>query len=127
MKAAAESPRSNAYKDLLAALERGETPTKKMLDDAFKVVNGKFLESYRAAGNEAVAVHHWNYSRNDFPNQVFDPRNLVPVPNKATHEAIHRATTSNPAKIWEAPTDPQHVIPIPRIETPLAPPPPKVP
>ncbi len=68
LKAAAESTRDNAYKRLLQALDRGETPTKKMLDDAFKVVNGKFLESYRAAGNEAVAVHHWNFNRNDFPN-----------------------------------------------------------
>jgi hypothetical protein len=78
MRSAANSSRPNGYTRYLHALERGDTITKSMMDEAFQAVNSRFLESYRAAGNQAYAVHHWNFDRNTFPNQVLDPRNLVP-------------------------------------------------
>jgi hypothetical protein len=121
MRSAFNSPRPNAYKTYLEALHNGQTPTKKMLDDAWKVVNGNFMESYRTAGNQVHSVHHWNFNRNDFPTQVFDSRNLVPTPTKQVHDAIHAATTSNPTRMFNGPIAPQHQITIPDYSTPLAP------
>jgi hypothetical protein len=120
MRSAANASRPNGYTRYLQAVDRGDPISKQMLDEAFQAVNSRFLESYRGAGNQAYAVHHWNFNRNVFPDQVLDPRNLVPVPNRAVHEAIHRATSST-MDIWGGPISPLHQIPIPDVSIPLAP------
>jgi filamentous hemagglutinin len=112
VKSAASSRRENAYMRYLQALERGETPTQAMLEDAFDAVNKRFLKAARGAGYDIAEVHHWNFSKSDFPRQIVDPRILVPVPTRALHEQIHRAT-SGTVDIWAGPINPQHQIPLP--------------
>jgi hypothetical protein len=33
-----------------------------------------------------TAVHHWNFGKTLFPEQIVDPRNLVPAPSRKDHE-----------------------------------------
>jgi hypothetical protein len=121
LRSAASSTRANGYTRYLQALEKGETVTPKMLEDAFNAVNSRFLETARAAGHDIAQVHHWNFNKANFAEQIVDPRHLVPTPSRAVHEQIHRATTSDPTNIWRGPIAPEHVIPVPGGTTPLPP------
>lgn len=120
MRSAANSRRENGYMRYLDALAKGETPDQKMLEQAFGAVNSRFMKAARAEGMEVAEVHHWNYGKIDYPTQVVDPRNLVPVPTRAAHEALHRATSLT-TDIWAGRINPQHVIDIDGWYTPLAP------
>ena len=83
-----------------------------MLDEAFRAVNQRFLQAYRAAGNSVAETHHWNYPRSNFPEQVLAPRNLVPVPDRLTHDLIHIATSIDPVNASDGPISRIHELPI---------------
>jgi hypothetical protein len=34
-------------------------------------------------------IHHWNFSKIAFSEQVFDPRNLFPTVHKIQHDSMH--------------------------------------
>ena len=118
----ATSSRSNAYKRYLDAIERGDVPTQDMAEAAYSTVRSEFGKLADAAGRPLgeAQVHHWNYPKGNYPFQVTDPRNLVIAPDRAAHEAIHRAT-SGTSDIWGGPIDPRHVLSIDESAFPLAP------
>ena len=120
LKSAANSSRENGYMRYLNILERGETPTQKVLEDAFSAVNKRFTASAREAGIEVAEVHHWNYGKTDFPTQIVDPRNLVIAPTRDIHQSFHNATSLT-TDIWGGPINPVHQIHIENWYTPLAP------
>ena len=73
------------------------------------------LEPVRAA-NSVEDVHHWNYNRSDFGQQIVDPRNLVVIPGSTPagpyvplHRLIHELTQSAPNQSIQ----PQHVLNVP--------------
>jgi hypothetical protein len=126
MRSAASSRIENGYQRYLQALSRGETPSQRMLEDAFGSVNSRFVTSARGAGYNIAEVHHWNYGKTDNPTLIVDPRNLVPVPSRAMHIDIHRQTSSG-TNFFVDPIAPQHRLDIQGWYTPLAPRPPVAP
>jgi RHS repeat-associated protein len=109
-----EEGKDNAYTRLQEMIANGEEPTNADLAAAFGAVNKKFLELARAADPDCdiAQVHHWNYPKSDYPDQVFDPNNLFPVDSRALHEQIHQDTTSNPSKPWAGPISPDSELPL---------------
>ncbi|MFO1165825.1 MAG: RHS repeat-associated core domain-containing protein [Paracoccus sp. (in: a-proteobacteria)] len=122
LRKATSTGRENAYTRVLDIYESGGQPTYKQLERAFSYVNSKyFLPDARDAGYTIKEVHHWNFSKGDYPAQVFDPRNLVPTETRQQHTDIHRATTGNPSNIWAGPIAEEHRLNIPDIATPIPP------
>jgi hypothetical protein len=126
MSGAMRSPRDNAVKQYMAAVGSGQTPSRKLMKNAFDLVNNNFGESAEAAGYKIAEVHHWNYNRGNFPEQLLDPRNLVPIPEwslrgpgTALHKLIHRLTRSGAS--YRSPIAPAHVLPVDTSVMPLAP------
>jgi len=129
LKERAAEPGDNAYKDYLATREAGRTPTQKQCEDAWKSVRSKYktLAEKEGVNMDGVEIHHWNFNKGDYPNQVFDSRNLFHTPDRNTswnsHTVIHRSTTSDPNTaigIWKGPIGDIHVLPL---DAPPAPPP----
>lgn len=108
MRAAAKG--DNGYSRYLTALDNGSQVTKAELNDAFKAVNARFLESARASGYDIAQVHHWNFPKEQFAQQIVDARHLVPVDSRAVHEALHQVTTGGSK--WAGPINPINEIPI---------------
>ena len=119
LKSAHSAKRENGYTRYLEALGRGEKPNNAMLERAFQTVNDRFVASARAAGHDIAEVHHWNFGKLDYPEQIVDPRHLVPVPTRAAHFELHKAT-SGTTNYWVGPIAAQHRIEIPNWFTPLA-------
>lgn len=114
--------RANPYTRVLDIYSNGGQPSYKQLERAFSYVNSThFLPAVRKAGYPIAELHHWNYSKHDFPTQVFDPRNLVPTESRQQHTEIHQATTSDPSKPWKGPIADRHRINIPDHSTPITP------
>ena len=114
--------KTNAYTKILDIYQSGGQPTYKQLERAFSYVNSKyFLPAARDAGYTIKEVHHWNFSKGDYPTQVFDPRNLVPTETRKQHTDIHRATTGDPSNIWAGPIADEHRLNIPDFATPIPP------
>ena len=120
MRSAASAKSANGYTRYLDALASGQNPSQKILEEAFKAVNSRFVKSSRAAGEAVAEVHHWNFGKTDFPTQIVDPRHLVPVPSREVHQLIHQQTSAT-SKPWVGPISPLHRIDIPEWSTPLAP------
>jgi RHS repeat-associated protein len=118
----------NAYQRYLTAIERGEPLSQPMLEDAFGAVNKTFLPRARAAGYDIATVHHWNWPKAQYPGQVVDPRNLIPIPEQSllsggyhpTHYGIHQLTSSG-TNVYVDPTGAIHVIPIEKWMSPWIP------
>ncbi len=125
-KEASSSPRSNAYQRYLRAIGAGETPTYEQANDAWSVIQQEYFKLARNAGMnmDDVQVHHWNFSKGDFPLEVTDPRNLVHTPDRQTswnsHQAVHEATSST-TDIWSGPVEDIHQLPIDNAVFPLVP------
>ena len=81
---AANSPRMNAYRRWQAAVQDGSVSnwTSPQLDEAFAVVRGHYMKMANARGLDVATIHHWNWNKNLYPEQIVDPRNLVPVYGK---------------------------------------------
>gem|GEM_PF-5570850 len=69
---AAASTRGNGYTRYLADIAAGRPITPKRLREAFDAVNGYFLKTDRAEGYEIGFVHHWNFPKTDFPEQIVE-------------------------------------------------------
>jgi filamentous hemagglutinin len=116
----AASARGNAYTRYLARLENGAPSSGEELSAAFGSANKSFLSVAREAGYDIAEVHHWNYSKADYPDQVFDPRNLFPVDSRGLHTIIHQDTTSDPGDPWGGPVSPNSELPMDSSYYPLA-------
>ena len=117
----ATSPRTNDYQRYLEIIRRGETPTQAQAEKAWGSVQQEYFAVSRDAGTnmDDVEIHHWNYSKGEYPLQVTDPQNLVQTPDRQTswnsHQAIHEATSSDPNTAigkWKGPIDAIHELPI---------------
>ncbi|HVF51414.1 MAG TPA: Ig-like domain-containing protein [Pyrinomonadaceae bacterium] len=120
LKAVSQPGFNNAYTRYLQKLEAGEALTQLELVNAFNYVRSKFLDQAKAAGHQIAALHHWNFGKTRFPNQLVDPRNLVPVPEGAIHRLIHRLTSSG-TNYTKDPIAPIHQMLIDTSVYPLAP------
>lgn len=83
--------RQNAYQKYLQIVDQGGTPTGKELSNAFSTVQGYFRRGADRAGVDIPAgdIHHWNFNKSTFSDQVFDPRNLFPTNSKIQHNSMH--------------------------------------
>jgi hypothetical protein len=107
----------NAY---TALLESPSVATADELSKAFQAVSKNFRQLAREAGYEMGGpIHHWNFSKAAYPNQVFDPRNLFPTRSFEQHKAIHQLMSSSD-DIWYGPIVPDEAIEIEYVGHPLA-------
>ncbi|MEJ3750095.1 DUF4157 domain-containing protein [Actinomycetes bacterium KLBMP 9797] len=115
---------NNAYTRYLAAIQDGTVTTwsSRDLGEAFGVVNQRFLAAARGAGHDIATVHHWNYPKDMYWQQIVDPRQLVPVPGQAAlrggyhplHQGgLHPLTTGVPGNPTGGPVAPVHELPLP--------------
>ncbi|WP_290518799.1 DUF637 domain-containing protein [Alcanivorax sp.] len=83
--------RRNAYQKYLQIVEQGGTPNGKELSNAFKTVRDYYSRGAGRVGIEIPAgdIHHWNFNKTTFSDQVFDPRNLFPTNSKIQHDSMH--------------------------------------
>lgn len=121
MRKAAASRFGNAYTKYLNKLESGEPLTGDELSAAFGTVNKLFLANARKDGYNMDEVHHWNYSKSDYPDQVFDPNNLFPLTSRDLHTQIHQQTTSDTSRPWRGPIGQDSTIPMDSSSYTLAP------
>ncbi|MET4083681.1 hypothetical protein ABIB40_003653 [Pedobacter sp. UYP30] len=107
------SSRTNVFKAYLKNIENGVPMTNLELQRTFKYVRETFKKNAESAGHVIDGeVHHWNYSKSTYPEQITNPKNLTEPIDRATHTNVHQQTTSNPSKPWEGPINPEHEIPI---------------
>ncbi|MBU2706332.1 hypothetical protein KCM76_10060, partial [Zooshikella marina] len=116
-KAFSSHPKGNAYQDFLRQLESGVeiyNIDKGLLEDAFGAVSAKYTSLLRAKHRQGLMldvgdgpVHHWNYNKILYPQDLVDPRNLIMTRNRSHHMEIHRATTSG--HITKSPASPEHI------------------
>ena len=113
-----------AYARYLNHLESGLTPEqvykmdKPLVTSAFGQVSAKYtsmLREQHALGNLLEIpdgpLHHWNYNKGNFPDQIFEPRNLYPTKDMNQHiNEVHALTTSG--HITKSPINPELVIEI---------------
>jgi len=114
LKKLASSKRNNLYKEYLSNLENGTAMNNKYLSRVWDLVRGEFKKEATKRGItvDEGEIHHWNYPKYEYPDQVANPDNLVQPVDRANHEAMHEQTTSNPLQKWEGPIDPRHELPI---------------
>ncbi|MBB5623884.1 hypothetical protein HDE69_004972 [Pedobacter cryoconitis] len=109
----ASSKRSNVFKKYLDNLEKGIPMTNKELEGTFNYVRESFKKNAEAAGHKIDGeIHHWNYSKSAYPEQITNPRNLTEPIDRPKHTDIHKQTSSNESKPWYGPIKPEHEIPI---------------
>ncbi len=112
LKKIASSKRNNKYKEYLQNLENGVEMSNTELSNTYKYVRQVFKEQAESAGHVIDGeLHHWNFPKNEFPDQITNPKNLTEPIDRATHEAIHDATSSGTNKFVD-PINPMHELPI---------------
>lgn len=108
----AASRRSNMYRRYLDNLANGTPMTNEFLADTFGYVRQRFKANAEAAGHTINGeIHHWNYPKSNYPDQIVNPRNLTEPVDRATHQAIHEATSGG-TNMWEGPISPNHELPV---------------
>ncbi len=117
----ATSPKDNIYKRWLTAVQDGSVSTwsNEDLQKVYASMWGKYSVAARAEGIDVATIHHWNYNKSDYPHQVVDPRNLMPIYDQSklvgghhpAHQGgVHRLTSSgHPTR---DPISPVHVLPL---------------
>lgn len=90
-KATSWGGKKNAYQKYLQIIDQGGTPSGKQLSNAFSTVQGYFSRGAQKADIALPAgdIHHWNFNKSVFSEQVFDPRNLFPTNSKIQHNSMH--------------------------------------
>jgi hypothetical protein len=103
--AAAWGGKQNAYQKYLTIIEQGGTPTGPQLSNAVSTVQGYFSRSAQKLGIELPAgdIHHWNFNKSLFADQVFDPRNLFPTTGRIQHNSLHLNVGSGNGVDFRAP------------------------
>jgi|GEM_PF-7029703 len=120
----AQSARDNAYKRYMRAKNNNfagltQDQISALCQDAWASVRSKLGDVATENGVTLDGeVHHWNYPKYDNPHDVLNPNHLTEAISREQHEALHRATTSDPGKIWEGPIDPNHALDIPPYDLP---------
>ncbi len=115
---------NNAYTRYLAAIEDGTVASwsSSELSQAFGAVNTRFMAAARGAGYDVATVHHWNYPKSMYWQQIVDPRQLVPLPGQAQlrggylplHQGgLHPLTTGVPGNPTGGPVAPVHAVDLP--------------
>jgi hypothetical protein len=116
--------RRNEYTRYLDAIGNGTVTSwsSTRLGRAFSAVNSRFLRMARAAGRDLATTHHWNFPKDNFWQQVVDPRHLVPLPGRAElrgsylplHQGgLHPLTTAVPSSPTAGPVAPAHEVDLP--------------
>jgi hypothetical protein len=82
---AAGSARDNIYKRWLAAVKDGTVSnwSSSDLQKVYKSLWDEYKVLARAQGIDVATIHHWNFNKDLYPEQVVDPRNLMPVYGQA--------------------------------------------
>jgi hypothetical protein len=117
----ARSAEDNIYKEWQAAVKDGTVATwnNKELGQVFAAVRKEYFEEARALGIDIATIHHWNYNKNLYPEQVVDPRNLMPIYGRgemrgtwhpAHQGGLHPLTSSGHPTT--DPIDPIHELPL---------------
>jgi hypothetical protein len=77
----ANSSQSNVYKRWVAAIDNGSVHTwsSEDLGKVYSAMWDKYKVMARDEGIDVATIHHWNYSKANYPYQVVDPRNLMPI------------------------------------------------
>lgn len=115
------SPRNNAYKRWLTAVRDGSVHSwsSEELGKVYSAMWDKYKVLARAEGIDVATIHHWNYNKSNFPLQVVDPRNLMPIYGQnlmrggyhpAHQGGIHPLTTSGHPT--NDPVAPIHIKPL---------------
>lgn len=105
LRKATESKKDNIYKRYLNALEDGSISnwSNDELSKTFSYIRDKFKNMAAKEGIEIKGqIHHWNYPKFDFPDQVANPSNLTTPVSRADHQKIHEQTSST-SNIWKGP------------------------
>lgn len=120
-RALATSSKGNIYKRWLTAVKDGSVSTWSSSDlhKVYAAMWDKYKVAARAEGIDVATLHHWNYNKGNYPTQVVDPRNLMPVYDQSkligghhpAHQGgLHRLTSSgHPTR---DPVAPMHVLPL---------------
>ena len=111
--AKAETKEAKAFQKYLRNLENGVPMTNKELGAVWKKVRARFGRQAKKNGMELPKgdeIHHWNYNKADFPEQLTNPNNLSEPISRDFHQQIHEATQSG--KLWESPIKTENIIPI---------------
>ena len=89
----ASSPFDNEYKRYLTKLEAGEAMDSEYLGKVYGQIRNDFGKELKKKGHdiEGMELHHWNYPKDQFPEQITNPRNLTEPINRDAHERIHDA------------------------------------
>lgn len=111
-KAAAWGGRKNAYQKLLMKIEAGDEVSGKELSKAFGTVRGYFQRLAKEEGIDIPAgdIHHWNFSKSNYPRQVLDPRNLFPTRSDIQHKTVHFHVGNGKSVDFNAPTRADSVL-----------------
>ncbi|MGI8789236.1 MAG: hypothetical protein ACR2HG_15965 [Pyrinomonadaceae bacterium] len=108
----ANSRRANMYKRYLSNLENGVPMDNKFLEDTFGYVRQRFKNNAEKAGHTIDGeIHHWNYPKNQYPDQIVNPRNLTEPIDRATHQRIYEATSGG-NNMWQGPIESTHELPV---------------
>lgn len=111
LKKMAASKRNNLYKKYWDNLEKGVKMSNKELSDIWKYVRRQFKKEAKDADHKIQEeMHHWNYPKVKYPEQIANPKNITEPINRPIHESIHTHTTSNPLNKWKGPIDSQYEI-----------------
>jgi hypothetical protein len=104
--------RPNAYQRLLASIENGATLTGDELSNAFSTVRGYYNRAAELRGVDLLNgdIHHWNFNKAEYPDQVFDPRNLFPTKDDIQHSTVHYFVGSGNGFSYAKPTLPNSVL-----------------
>lgn len=109
----ANSKFDNAYKRYLNNLEQGKHMNNEYLGDVWKYVRSSFKTNAEGLGFKIDGeIHHWNYNKETFPEQIANPRNITEPIGRDLHQEIHQTTTSDPSNIWKGPIKPEYQIDI---------------
>ncbi|MEX2500634.1 MAG: DUF4157 domain-containing protein [Wenzhouxiangellaceae bacterium] len=120
-KALATSPKDNIYKRWLIAVQDGSVAnwSSSELHKVYAAMWDKYKVAARAEGIDVATLHHWNYNKSQYPNQIVDPRNLMPIYGQSrlagghhpAHQGgVHPLTSSgHPTR---DPVSPVHELPL---------------
>lgn len=91
MKNAANNKTSNAYQEHLRLLQLGDRVSSSHLRDSFNTVKRYYKNLLKKNSIEVGSgdIHHWNFSKSFYPNQILDPRNLFHTNSKIQHQTVH--------------------------------------
>lgn len=101
----------NAFTRYLDAAANGELSelSKTELDAAFGAVRSEFTALLSERGLETrYDIHHWNFNRPNYPDQLVHPRNLFITNGRYQHDSLHQTLTDG--RPYRDPINPVHRV-----------------